>query len=166
MKKIPTFDTPAPFELFLDLDGVFANFELRFFKMVGKWPHEVPKNHLWKVVNSVNDYFYKLELHDDAEHLWTYTKQYNPKFLTGLPMMANGKEQKQRWVAEKFGPEWETIVVPKREKQFYSGPNKVLVDDTIVNISQWVNKGGHGVHHSDVWKTIAQLEELRKAYII
>ena len=163
MKMIPVIDS-KPFDLFLDLDGVFANFDLGLFKRLGKWPHEVEKKTLWKTVNSVNDFFYTLELHDDAEHLWAYAKQFQPKFLTGLPMMANGRDQKVRWVAERFGDEWETIVVPKREKQLYSGPNRVLVDDTQANVDQWVNKGGLGVLHVDVWQTIDALEELRKAY--
>lgn len=164
MSKIPKFDTPSPFELWLDLDGVFADFDGRFYKMAGKWPHEVSKSFLWSIVNSVDDFFYKLEMHSDAEHLWEYTKQYNPKFLTGLPMKFNGRQQKQSWVAEKFGPQWETIVLPKREKQLYSGPHKVLLDDTAVNIEQWVKKGGHGILHYDVWDSIEKLEEFRRSY--
>jgi hypothetical protein len=165
MKNIPKIDT-KPFELYLDLDGVFADFDGGFFKLSnGRWPHQVEKKVLWSIINSVDEFFYELDLMKDAEHLWEYCKQYNPKFLTGLPAKKNGREQKQKWVAEKFGSEWETIVLPKKEKQLHSGPNKVLIDDTMVNIEQWVSKGGHGIFHAgDVWETIAKLEELRNGY--
>lgn len=163
-KKIPLFTEPAPFALFLDLDGVFAGFDEKFFAMTGKWPHQVEKKQLWKVVNSVDDYFYSLPLMADADHLWAYCKQYTPQFLTGLPMKQNGREQKVNWVIDKFGSEWTTHVVPKRDKQLFSGPNKVLIDDTIVNIEQWTAKGGMGVLHRDVWETITHLEELRLSY--
>lgn len=161
--KVPQITT-RPFEVFLDLDGVFADFDGRFFEMTGKWPYEVEKKTLWKVVNSVDDYFYGLKLMQDAEYLWDYCKQYNPQFLTGLPTKQNGREQKMNWVREKFGSEWQCHVVPKRDKQLYSGPNKVLLDDTIVNIEQWSAKGGHGILHTDVWDSIRKMEELRLAY--
>lgn len=168
MKKrtVPQIDF-NPFKgFYLDLDGVFADFDRRFYQITNKWPHEVEKKQLWKVINYQPDFFYSLPMMEDAHHLWEYTKQFNPIFLTGLPAKQGGKEQKIRWVAEKFGPEWECIVLPKRDKQLHSGPDRVLIDDTLINIDQWSSKGGHAVHHKDVWKTIDHIEELRKGYRI
>jgi len=162
-KKVPTINT-KPFELFLDLDGVFADFERRVFKLSGKRPHELGKG-LWKVVMADRDFFASLELMPDAEHLWTYCQQYNPTFLTGAPPGERSRLQKAEWVAKKFGPEYTTIVLPKKDKQLHSGPNKVLIDDTPINVEQWVAKGGHGVlHKGDVWETIKFIEELRLSY--
>lgn len=165
--QVPQIDR-NPFEgFYLDLDGVFADFDGRFFKLTGKWPHQVEKNHLWKVINRDENYFGSLELMENAHHLWDYTRQFNPIFLTGLPTKTGGKQQKERWVAEKFGEEWKVIVLPKKEKQFHSGPNKILIDDTMVNIQQWIDKGGHGIHFKgDVRETIAEIETLRKAYYV
>lgn len=165
MNKVPIIDF-NPFDgFYLDLDGVYADFDGRFFKLTGKWPYEVEKKQMWKIINSDPNYFGALELMKDAEYLWEYTRQFNPTFLTGLPTKQGGKQQKEGWVAEKFGLEWSVIVLPKKEKQLHSGPNKVLIDDTIGNINQWMEKGGHGVHHKgDVWETIEYIEMLRKAY--
>lgn len=164
MKIVPII-SQNPFEgLFLDLDGVFADFNGKFFDITGKQPHEVHKKEMWKVIGGTRNFFYSLGLCEDAHHLWEYCKQYQPKFLTGLPSQRDGREQKQRWVAEKFGDQWETIVVPKRQKQDFSGPNRVLIDDTRDNIDQWVSKGGHGILHVSVWDTIEQLEQLNKEY--
>lgn len=162
---VPVVDR-NPFEgFYLDLDGVFADFDGRFFKLTGKWPHQVEKKYMWKTINNDHNYFGSLDLMENAWYLWEYTKQFNPKFLTGLPSKQGGREQKERWVVEKFGEQWETIVLPKKEKQNHSGPNKVLIDDTIVNIHQWADKGGHGIHFKgNVKETIEEIEALRKAY--
>ena len=160
--KVPKIDT-RPFLLFLDLDGVFSDFNRRVHHLSGKQPHELG-NKLWKIIMADKQFFASLELMKDAEYLWEYAKQYDPIFLTGAPPGERSREQKRVWVAEKFGEQYTTIVLPKKEKQLHSGPHKVLVDDTQVNIDQWVNKGGHGVFHADVWETIDRLEEIRSFY--
>lgn len=170
-KTVPIIDT-RPFELFCDLDGVFADFNSGVSKMFGGKPiHEVPKKDMWRYINDHKQgFFYTLELMDDAIFLWEYCKQYDPIVLSGLPSMRSGREQKTLWVHERLPHDsgWDEskiIVLPKKEKQLYSGPNKVLIDDTQVNIDQWNGKGGIGIlHDGDVWKTIAALEELRAAY--
>lgn len=150
---------------YLDLDGVFADFNGRIKKLTGKEPHQIPKSYLWATVHRDRNFFYNLELMDGAEKLWSYARRFNPTFLTGLPAGKDFKEQKIRWVGEKFGSEWEVIVLPKALKKNYSGPNKILIDDTPQNIEQWVSKGGLGVlHEGDVDVTIAAVEELRLGY--
>jgi len=163
MKNIPVINVKPNLELMLDLDGVFCNFDARVIKLCGKHPSELKRTKdLWNIVMSDKDFFLSLELMPGAEHLWQYCKQYNPTFLTGAPPGDRAKEQKKLWVEQKFGAEWRTIVVPKKDKQLYSGPLKVLVDDTQINIDQWKQAGGIGVYHKDVWDTIAQLEDLRR----
>ncbi len=163
---VPVIDTFPFTEIFLDLDGVFADFDARFKLLTGKTPSQVEKKFMWKTINNDLEFFYRLEMMKDAEHLWAYVRQYpNVHFLTGLPSKQGGKQQKERWVAEKFvDHKGLTHVVPKKQKQDYSGPNKVLIDDLEPNITQWVLKGGHGLLHKNVWDTIAEMEALRKAY--
>lgn len=147
-------------KLFLDLDGVFADFDRHFYTLTGKWPHEVEKKRLWAIINNAHTFFYDLPLMQDADRLWDYAKQFNPTFLTGAPSRPEFREQKKRWVAEKFGPEWEVVVLPKRQKPDYSGPLRVLIDDTHSLIEAWNGKGGYGIHHvGDVDETIAKLDE-------
>ena len=38
-------------------------------------------------------------------------------------------------------------------------PN-ILIDDYIKNIREWEAKGGIGIHHTDVGKTISELKRL------
>ena len=165
MRQVPKIDFNPFVGFFLDLDGVFADFDGMLFKLTGKYPRDLAKKEMWKTVNSRHDFWSALELMQDAHHLWEYTRQFDPVFLTGLPSKQGGKEQKEGWVRDKLGSQWTTHVVPKRDKQLHSGPNKVLIDDNQGNIDQWTEKGGHGVFHTgDVWETIDKVEALRKGY--
>lgn len=162
--KIPKIDF-NPFEcMYLDLDGVFADFNKRVFEISGKLPSQF-EGGMWKVIMADRDFFALLEFMPDAEYLWEYTKQFNPIFLTGAPPGERSKNHKMEWVSKRFGKELTTIVLPKKDKQLYSGPNKVLIDDTKINIEQWISNGGHGVLHKNVLNTIEYIEELRRTYI-
>lgn len=153
-----------PFDTFLDLDGVFADFDAMIKKITGFHPRELPKKELWKTVYRKPDFFESLEFTPGAEILWTYFKELSPIFLTGAPSGKAMQEQKVKWVAEKFGPEWTTIVLPRRDKQLHSGPFKLLVDDNETNVAEWVSKGGYGfLYKGDPHATIAEVEELRSA---
>ena len=166
MHKVPLVDTAHPLKMFLDLDGVFADFNKRVKQLTGVEPYQLSKNRIWAAVHSDHEFFLNLELMDDADKLWAYTKQYNPTFLTGAPSSHAFCEQKAEWVKRKFGHEWTTIVLPKKDKQLHSGHHRILIDDSLVNIEQWVSKGGYGILYTgDTDETIAKVEDIRKAYV-
>ena len=51
----------------------------------------------------------------------------------------------------------------RSQKQRYAttdGKPNVLIDDYIKNIKEWESKGGIGVHHTNVSKSIGQLKRL------
>ena len=53
------------------------------------------------------------------------------------------------------------IFVPgKRFKKFYSGPDKVIIDDTLSIIEDWNSAGGMGIHHKSWENTINILKVL------
>ena len=54
-------------------------------------------------------------------------------------------------------------LVAREQKQAYAqtnGKSNVLIDDYIKNIREWEAKGGIGVHHTDVSKTLSELSRL------
>ena len=165
MKTIPTFTGPTAIELFLDLDGVFAHFDLGVYKLSGKWPHELPKSRMWQVINRSTDFFLTLELMPEAEILWDYCKQYDKKtFLTGAPSARMFQAHKPLWVRENLCQTTPVIVLPSKNKQLHSGTGKMLVDDRVEMIDAWIARGGIGVlHKGDVWDTIEKMEAGRCA---
>lgn len=152
-------------ELQLDLDGLFADFNGGVKAITGKTPSQLgDKRRMWAAVHSNPHFFLELEILEGSMDLWREIKRLLPderiKFLTGAPSSAAFREQKKQWVAKVFGPQYEVNVVPRRDKQLYSGPYKVLIDDTEGNIHDWVVKGGHGILHEDDFSvTIQQLLE-------
>jgi hypothetical protein len=152
---------PPPIQVFLDLDGVFADFDARVIRLTGKHPGELSRNDLWKAVNRDKRFFAELELIEGCMLLWEATRDMEPIFLTGAPSSRVFQEQKREWVARVFGPEFAVHVVPKKLKQEFSGPGRVLIDDTPANIEQWEARGGHGILHTgDHASTVKALQEL------
>ena len=149
------------FGLYLDLDGLFADFDKRVMYLSGGLhPREI-KQGMWKMIMRDRDFFISLEMIPGARELWDFVKPMNPKFLTGAPPGARSQSQKREWVVKHFGPEYETIVLPRKEKPNYSGHYQVLIDDSSQNISAWEEKGGSGIYHKgDFKKTIQALKDL------
>jgi hypothetical protein len=152
-------------QVFLDLDGVFADFDARVKRLTGKHPSQLDRSHLWKMVNTDKRFFAELELIEGCLVLWDATRDLEPVFLTGAPSVAAFQQQKREWVARIFGPQFTVHVVPKKLKQEFSGPHKVLIDDTPENIAQWIARGGYGILHAgDHAATVAALQELIALY--
>jgi hypothetical protein len=153
-------------QVFLDLDGVFADFDARVKHLTGKHPSQLDKARLWKIINRDQRFFAELELIDGCMALWEATKDLEPVFLTGAPSSKRFQEQKREWVARIFGPDFTVHVVPKKLKQEFSGPHKVLIDDTPENIEQWIARGGYGILHAGNHEsTIKALQELLAIYL-
>lgn len=152
-------------QVYLDLDGVFADFDARVKRLTGKHPSQLDRGHLWKMVNSDKRFFAELELIEGCMLLWEATKDLEPIFLTGAPTSKTFQQQKKEWVTRLFGPEFVVHVVPRKLKADFSGPHKALIDDTRENIEQWVARGGHGIHHTgDHVSTVNALRQLLELY--
>lgn len=153
-------------QVFLDLDGVFADFNARVKRLTGKHPAHLERSHLWKAINRDKRFFAELELIEGCMQLWEATRDLEPVFLTGAPSARVFQEQKREWVARIFGPKFTVHVVPKRLKQEYSGAGKILIDDTPANIEQWEARGGLGILHTgDHASTVRTLQELMRLHL-
>lgn len=147
-------------QLYLDMDGVFADFNGGFKRVSGVDCSEVSSKVLWKTINSCPGFFGSLPLLPDALDLWEAAKDHSPAFLTGLPSSQNSANQKREWIARHFGPEHPVHVVPRVRKQDYANPRSILIDDRADNIQEWVKAGGHGILHVSAVKTIPELQRL------
>jgi hypothetical protein len=154
------------FKLFLDLDGVFADFDDRVKILTGLHPHELTKRKLWTAVNADKDFFISLNKTDTADELWDFCKNLEPTFLTGAPMGECFRSQKVDWVEKTFGSEYKTIVLPKREKRLYSGPMNILIDDSIENIEQWSEYGYGILYTGNVQDAISKVKQFLSVHNI
>jgi hypothetical protein len=147
-------------KLFLDLDGVLADFDRGVQEVTGRRPEELPLKAMWAALARVPRFFETLATMEDAEALWRFCAPHHPTILTGLPLGSWAPEQKRRWVARMLGKHVPVITCMSREKPQWSGPGHVLVDDRASLREGWERKGGIFVHHTSAEQSIAALRRL------
>ncbi|CAB4162537.1 hypothetical protein UFOVP787_56 [uncultured Caudovirales phage] len=154
-------------QLFLDCDGVLANFDKKAEEVMGmpsrKFEEEFGAKEFWKRIYSVPDFFFILEPMPDAYDLVGAVRHLNPIILTGKPSDNkgfDGTEQKLRW-RDKCFPDLEMIVCPSRDKIKHAKPGDVIVDDWEKWRHLWIEGGGIWVMHTSAEDSIRQLKDLK-----
>lgn len=149
-----------PVKLFLDLDGVLADFDRGVEKVTGRRPDQLPTGVMWAALSKSKDFYGTLELMSDARALWEFCQPHDPVILTGLPMGKWAEAQKRRWVANMLGEKVEVITCMSRDKHKFAGPGHVLVDDRPKLRDAWIEAGGIFVLHTSAEQSIAELKAL------
>jgi hypothetical protein len=149
-----------PFRLFLDLDGVLADFDAGVEQLTGKRPDQLSTRAMWRALSQAPDFFGTLAMMQDAHLLWAWCKPFRPTILTGLPHGDWAPAQKQRWVANMLGADVELITCMTRDKHRWSGPGHVLVDDRERTRESWEAAGGTFVLHRNAAESMVALRRL------
>jgi hypothetical protein len=140
-------------QLFLDCDGVLADFVGGATKVLGMHPNEFEKKYgeakMWNIIEDHHDSY---ELFDAVKHL-------APIILTGRPRGEWAVEQKLLF-RDKYYPGTPMIVCRSQDKIKYAEPGDVIVDDWHKYKHLWVNGGGIWVMHTSAKDSIRQLKEL------
>jgi 5'(3')-deoxyribonucleotidase len=154
--------------VYLDMDGVIVNLEKGAFKLHGKQLGDVPKPARWQKISDTKDFWKDLEWMPGSKKLWNFLKPYEPSIMSAYaksePNSAKGKEDWLKKNVEKL-PRSRINLVMRSDKQRFAkdgrthAPN-ILIDDHEKNIREWEAKGGIGIHHTDVNRTIARLKEI------
>lgn len=146
-------------KLFLDLDGVLADFDAGVETLTGKRPDQLPTQAMWRALAKAPDFFGTLAMMQDAHLLWDWCRPFRPTILTGLPLGNWAAAQKQRWVANMLGAKVKVITCMARDKHRWSGPGHVLVDDREKARPGWEAAGGTFILHRNA---VASIEALRR----
>ena len=92
--------------LFLDLDGVLADFDAGARMVLGMSPKAFEAKHgrreFWRRLARAKDFYATLPLMPDAMLLFEAVKHLEPTILTGLPLGNWAAPQKVQWAAEHF----------------------------------------------------------------
>ena len=146
--------------LFLDLDGVFADFDGAVRKLFGKPIQEVPRKEMWGRIFRTHGFWSDLAMIPGAEALWEHCRPYDPVILTGILKGDRTCEpSKIAWVKQRFETD-RVICCMSRDKPRYGKPGDILVDDRSSNVDAWEAMGGHAVLHRDAAATIERLKAL------
>jgi hypothetical protein len=149
--------------LFLDCDGVLADFDAGARAILGLSPAAFEARHgrgeFWKRLARAPDFYGSLPEMPDAQMLFRAVKHLNPTILTGLPLGKWAAPQKERWAARHF-PGVPIITTMAREKHLHMERGDVLVDDRENHRRLWEDAGGVFVHHKSAEDSLRQLVQI------
>ena len=153
--------------VYLDMDGVLANFEKRWLELFGSPPSEARATkrfdqRWYDFIESAQ--FSTLELFPGANELVAYLRQ-NPNITVEILSSSGGEKthsqvepQKIAWL-KAHGFDFKPNIVPgKSKKKFYANPNTILIDDTESVILDFVENNGNAILHTDAQLTIQSLK--------
>lgn len=161
------------YKLFVDLDGVLADFERGVKKFTGKYPREFESlGKMWKAVSAIDDFYNRLDWMPDGKFLWESVEPFHPTILTGIPYgNIPWAEQKRKWVDRHLGKHVKMTIKYPRETKLdssikahsteYSHEGKesvwILIDDDTKHKQPWIDGVGIFIHHVEAVDTIAEL---------
>jgi len=149
--------------LFLDADGVLADFDLGARRLLGLRPKDFIAKHgrgaFWKRLAKAKNFYGTLPEMPDARRLFDAVKHLEPTILTGLPMGSWAAPQKIEWAAEHF-PGVPIITCMARDKHKHMHPGDVLVDDREKHRKAYEEAGVVFVHHRNAEDSLRQLAKI------
>ena len=154
--------------IYLDMDGVIADFEKRYKELYGMSPKQTRDR---KEFNGYFDDFIArnsfatLDMMPGAMELINFLRK-APVPTHILSSTANQEKydaiskQKMIWL-QTHGITFNPIFVPgKKHKKKYAKEDALIIDDTSSVIEDWRIAGGHAIWHKDVPSTMAMLKLL------
>jgi hypothetical protein len=149
--------------LFLDADGVLADFDEGAKRLLGMYPGEYERKHgrgeFWKRLAQAKNFYGTLPEMPDARVLFDGVADLKPTILTGLPLGNWAAPQKIDWAAEHF-PGVPIITCMARDKHKHMKPGDVLVDDRENHRAAYEQAGVVFVHHKNAEDSLRQLAEI------
>jgi 5'(3')-deoxyribonucleotidase len=153
--------------IYLDLDGVLANFNEAVKQYTGKYPSEQNDDEMWEIIQKDPHFYSKLKEMESAEYLFGEIQDiakkygYDIKILTAIPRkstMPFAEDDKRKWVKEHFG-NIEVVLGPySHDKWKHAKSGDILIDDRKSNIDDWVKKGNSiGILYKNPNDTIEKL---------
>ena len=152
-------------EIYCDLDEVLVDFMRGANAAVGGDFVKMDKDERWNKVNQTKGFWANLGWKPNAKRLHDFIIKYNPHVLSAYTGRdPTSKVGKMKWLKNNTSFKRANIhLVLRSQKKSYATTNKkpnILIDDYDKNIREWEAKGGIGIHHTDVGKTISELKRL------
>jgi len=149
--------------LFLDADGVLADFDEGARRLLGMTPRQYEAKHgrgaFWKRLAQAKNFYGTLPEMPDARLLFDAVKHLQPTILTGLPLGSWAAPQKIEWAAEHFAGV-PIVTCMARDKHRHMKSGDVLVDDRENHRAAYEDAGVISVHHKNAKETLKALAEL------
>lgn len=147
--------------LFVDLDGVLADFDSHYENLFGRRPDKLKHDVNWREVSESKDFYANIPPMSDMQELWDVIERFEPIVLTGIPSsVKEAASNKQAWVSKNLGPHVEIRCCFSREKYKHCQPEDILIDDWEKYRQKWIDAKGIWITHLDARSTIVELKRL------
>ena len=152
-------------EIYCDLDEVLVDFMRGANAAVGGDFVKIDKDERWNKVNQTKGFWANLGWKPNAKKLHSFIIKYNPHVLSAYTGRdPTSKVGKMKWLKKNANFKRGNIhlVLRSQKKDYATTDDKpnILIDDYDKNIREWEAKGGIGILHTDVGKTISELKRL------
>lgn len=141
--------------LYLDLDGVMADFDGAFPSVFGLDHRDLADDTMWMHINGHPTFFRDLPPMAGAIEFFRSVERLKPVILTACPKTnyAHVAAQKRAWVREHLSATcWVLPVMGGTNKPlFMHNAGDILVDDYARNCQAWEAAGGVAIQHRGDW---------------
>ena len=162
LEAIKNEDLP---EIYCDLDEVLVDFIGAADATIGGSFAKADRKTRWNVINQTKGFWTNIDWKPNAKRLHDFIIGYDAHVLSAYTGRdPSSKVGKMKWLKKNTGFKRGNIhLVLRSQKKSYATTNEkpnILIDDYDKNIREWEAKGGIGIHHTDVGKTISELKRL------
>lgn len=144
-------------KLYLDLDGVMADFDKHFEDTFQASAYDVTKSQMWKLIHATPNFFSTIPPMDGALEAWDeWIRHYEPTILTscGSSNFEHVAVQKREWVRKHLGADIQVIPVADglHKPLAMRSAGDILIDDWGKNVEAWQIAGGLPIKHEHDWQ--------------
>ena len=160
------------YKIYVDMDGVVADFDQRFLDLSGMMPREYEAKYgrdaFWEFIDEGENklkFWVGIPQMSDAQSLMDYVSQYDYEMLTSPSIKQQSLMGKGLWIKNQtknglFKSKPKVNYRFAKKKIEFAAPNHILIDDKASTIDSWNSKGGIGILHTSAADTINQLKKL------
>jgi 5'(3')-deoxyribonucleotidase len=163
----------SAYTIYVDMDGVIADFDQRFFDISGMTPDQYKDkygvNKFWDLIDEENKvkFWAGIPLMSGAKKLIDYVSKYDYEILTAPSIKKQSRIGKMVWLRKIHSglfPNTPKVNFKsaKEKHQVKSSLTKtdILIDDRQSTIDNWNNAGGTGIFYTSAENAIEQLKKL------
>ena len=162
------------YKIYLDMDGVVADFDQRFRDLSGMSPDEFTskygKNAFWDFIDEGNNkikFWVGIPPMEGAKELVDYVSQHDYSMLTAPSIKKQSRLGKNLWIRNHTGdvfPSKPHVIFKSAKTKHLVKPSltkfDILIDDKQSTIDNWNNAGGTGILYLSASQVISQLQKL------
>lgn len=146
-------------KIYLDMDGVLADFFAEYAKLAGVTSgtyRDIPPAKADPTLNKMvgTDFFHRLPKFPTADSLVKLVLEYVPAYaICSSPLRgdhANSEHWKREWIKDNLNPLPAEIIITGQKERHAVNPNgipNILIDDRGTNIVAWRARGGIGIKY-------------------